>query len=131
MIPESSVVLSGMPPLLVVLAMKTLIAPQGVSIHLVRPFEIWLILDLFQNLMHRFSEHSVYHLRSCRPRLPDKIPSKSVIIVEVRPEIPSLLRDNLTLSLALLLVLFNPLILINSIHELAYTNNRLPNQRLL
>ena len=131
MIPKSSAVLSGMPSLLVVLAMKTLTAPQGVSIHLVRPFEVWLILDLLRNLMHRFSEHSVYHLRSCRPRLPDKIPPKSVIIVEVRPEIPSLLRDNLTLSLALLLVLFNPLILINSIHELAYTNNRLPNQRLL
>ena len=72
-----------MPPLLMVLAMEALIVSQGVSIHFVRPFEVWLILDLLQNLMHRFSEHSVNYLRSCRPRLPNKIPPRSVIIVEV------------------------------------------------
>ena len=55
---------------------------------------------------------------------------ESVIVVMVRPEIPSILRDNLTLSLTLLLVLLNLLILINPIHELAYTGNRFPRQRL-
>ena len=80
--------------------------------------------------MHRFSEHSVYHLRSCKPRLPSKIPSGSIIVVAVQPEIPHILRDNLTLSLALLLVLLNPFILINLIHKLVYTINRLPSQRL-
>ena len=99
MILQSSAVLSGMPLLLVVSAMKALITPQGVSTHLVRPFEVWLILDLLQNLMHWFSEHNVYYLKSCRPRLPGKIPLRSVIIIEVRPEIPSFLNDNLSFPL--------------------------------
>ena len=130
MIPQSSAVLGGMPPLLVVLAMEALIVSQGVSTHFVRPFEVWLILDLLRNLVHQFSEHSVNHLRSCRPRLPNKIPPRSIIIVAVRPEIPHLLKDDLTLSLVSLLVLLDPLILINPIHELAYTSNGLSGQRL-
>ena len=130
MILLSSAVLGGMPPLLVVLAIKALITSQRVSTHFVRPFEVWLVLDLLQNLMHQFSEHSVNHLRSCRPRLPSKIPLRSVIVVVVRPEIFPLLWDDLTLSLVSLLVILNPFILINPIHELAYTGNRHPGQRL-
>ena len=80
--------------------------------------------------MHRFSKHSINRLRSCRPRLPSKIPPGSVIVVTVQPEISYLLRDNLVLSLALLLVLFNPFILINPIYELADTANRFSSQRL-
>ena len=64
--------------------------------------------------MHRFSEHSVNHLRSCKLRLPSKIPPASVIVVMVQLEIPPLLRDNLALSLTLLLVFLNPLILVDS-----------------
>ena len=130
MVPQNSAVLSGMPPLLVVLAMKASIAPQGVSSHFVWPFEVWLVLDLLQDLMHWFSEHSVNCLRSCRPRLSSKIPLGFVIVVAVRSEISHLLRDNLILSFALQLVLLNPFILINSIHELAYTGNGFPSQRL-
>ena len=131
MVPQCSAVLCGMSPLLVVLAMKALVVPQRISTHFVRPFEVWLVFYLLQNLMHRFSKHNVNHLRSCRLRLPSKILSGSVIVVTVRPEIPHLLRDNLAFSLALLLVLFNPFILVNPIHELAYTGNRYPSQRLL
>ena len=58
------------------------------------------------------------------------VASESVIVVMVRPEIPPILRDNLTFFLTLLLVLLNLLILINLIHELAYTGNRFPRQRL-
>ena len=76
--------------------------------------------------MHRFSEHNVYHLRSYRPRLPNKIPSVVVIVVAVQPEIPPLLRNNLALSHVLLLVFFNPLVLINLIHELSYIGNEFP-----
>ena len=93
------------------------------------PFEVWLILDFFQDLMYWFSEHYVNHLRSRRPKLPSKIPLGSIIIVVVRPKTPPLLTDNLTLPLALLLVLLEPLILIYLIHKLAYAGNRFPNQR--
>ena len=76
--------------------------------------------------MHWFSEHSVYHLRSCRPRLPKKIPLGSIIVVTVQLEIPLLSRDNLAFSLVLLLVFFNSIVLVNPIHELAYTGNEFP-----
>ena len=74
--------------------------------------------------MHWFSEHSVNHLKSRRSRLSSKIPLGSIIVVFVRPEIPPLLRDNLTLTLplALLLVFFDPLILINAIHKSTNTS---------
>ena len=130
MVPQCSIVLSGMSPLLVVLAVKALVAPQKVSTHSVWPLEVWLVFYLLQNLMHRFSKHNVNRLRSCRLKLPSKISPGSVIVVMVRPEIPHLLRDNLALSFTLLLVLFNPLILVNSIHKLAYTDNKFLSQRL-
>ena len=130
MIPQSSTVLGGISLILVVLALKALIAPHGVCSHLVWPFEVWFILDLLQDLMYWFSKHHINHLRSRRSILPSKIPSGFVIVVAVRPEIPHLLKDNLTLPLSLLLVLLDPLILIYPIHELAYTSSRLPNQRL-
>ena len=106
--------------------MKALVAPQWVSTHLVRPSEVWLILDLLQHLMHWFFEYSVHHMRSCCLRLPNKILSGSIIMVVIQLEIPLLLRDNLALSLSLMLVFFNPLVLINLIHELAYIGNRFP-----
>ena len=48
---------------LVVLTIQTLIALHGVSSHLIRPVEEWLILDFLQNLMYRFSEYDVNLLR--------------------------------------------------------------------
>jgi len=80
--------------------------------------------------MYWFSKHCINHLRSHRPRLLGKIPSGSVIVVSVQPEVPPLLRGNLSLSLPLVLVFLDPLVLINSIHELAYTGSKLPSQRL-
>ena len=118
-----------MSPLLVVLVAKVLVVPQRVSTHSVQPLEVLLIFYLLQNLMHRFSKHNINCLRSCRLRLPSKIPSGFVIVVTVRPKIPLLLRDNISLSLTLLLVLFNPFILVNLIHKLVYIGNRLPSQR--
>ena len=129
-IPQISTVLCGVPLVLVVLAIKTLIAPQGVSCHLVWPFEERLILNLLQNLKYRFSEHRINHLGTGRPRLPSKVLSRSVVIVSVRLEISTLLRDNLSLTFPLLLVFLNPLILVNPIHELAHTSDKLSCQRL-
>ena len=80
--------------------------------------------------MYWISEHSIYHLRGCRLKLPSKIPTRSTVVITIRPEIPPLLRDNLALSLALLLILFNPLVFVNPIHKLAYTVDRFPSQRL-
>ena len=79
--------------------------------------------------MYWISEYSIDHLRGCKLRLPSKIPTRSTVVVTVRPEIPPFLRDNFALSLALLLVIFNLLVLVNPIHELAYTVDRFPNQR--
>ena len=109
---------------------KDLVTLHWVSSHLIWPFKVWLILDLLRDLVYWFSKHYINHLRSRRPRLPSKIPSGFVIVVSVQPEVPSLLRDNLSLSLPLLLVFLDPLVLINSVHELAYTGSELPSQRL-
>ena len=46
-----------------VLIIQTLIVLYGVSRHLIRPLEEWLILDFLQNLRYRFSEYSVKLLR--------------------------------------------------------------------
>ena len=124
MIPQISTVLCGVPLVLVVLAIKTLIALQGVSCHRVWPFEERLILNLLQNLKYRFSEHRINHLGTGRPRLPNKVLSRSVVIVSVRLKISTLLRDNLSLSFPLLLVFLNPLILVNPVHELAQAGDK-------
>ena len=62
--------------------------------------------------------------------MPHKTSPRSAIIVPVRLEIPSVLRDHLSLPLSLLLVLLDPLILINAIHEPMHTLDRFPDQRL-
>ena len=116
MVPQSSTVLSGVSSFLVVLAMKTLVAPHRIPYHLVWPFEVWLILDFLQDLVYWFSEHRINHLRSHRPKLPSRISSGFIIVIAVRPKILHLLRDNLTLPLVLLLVLLNALILVYPIH---------------
>ena len=59
MISQSSAVLGGMPPLLVILAVEALVAPRGVSSHFVLSFEVWFVLDLLQDLKHWFLEHHV------------------------------------------------------------------------
>ena len=129
MVPQISTVPRSMSPVLMVLAIKALVTPHRVSNHLVWPFEEWFILYLLQNLTHRFSEHNINHLSVGRSKLPCKISSRSVIIVSVGPEILPFLRDNLSLSFPLLLVFLNPLVLINSIHELAHASNRFASQR--
>ena len=80
--------------------------------------------------MYWLSEYCVNHLRSCRPRLSSKIPSGPAIIVFVRPKISPILRDNLSLSLPLLLVFLNPLVLVNTIHKLMHTPYRFLGQGL-
>ena len=52
MIPHISIIFCGVSLVLVLLAIKALIAPQGVSYHFIWPFEERLILNLLQNLVH-------------------------------------------------------------------------------
>ena len=130
MIPQIPTVLNGVSLVLVVVAIKALIVPHGISCHLIWPFEERLILNLFQYLMHWLLEHNINHLSVDRPWLPNKVSSRLVIIVSVRPEISHLLKDNLSLTFPLLLAFLNPLVLINPVHELVHTGNRFACQRL-
>ena len=110
--------------------MKTLITFCRVFTHLIGPPEVWLILYFLQNLVYKLLEHSANYLGDIRPRVPNKISSGSIVIVFFRPEIPSVLRNYLSLHLSLLLILLYPFVFINMIHELTYAPNRLPCQRL-
>ena len=63
MIPKVPTVFCSMSVVLVVLTIQTLITLHGVSNHLIRLLEEWLILDFLQNLMYRFFEYDVNLLR--------------------------------------------------------------------
>ena len=115
---------------LVVLAIKILIAPYGLPRHLIRPFKVWLVLDFLQHPMYWFSEHSIDSLCVGCSRMPYEISHRAVAVMSVRPEIPPLLRDNLFFSLTLQLVFLYSFILIDLIHQLAHTSDRLTSQRL-
>ena len=115
---------------LVVLAIKVLIAPRGLSRHLIRPLKVWLVLDFLQHPMYWFSEYSIDSLCVSCSGLPYEISYQAVAVISVRPEIPPLLRDNLLFSLTLQLVFLYSFILIDPIHRLAHTSGRLTSQRL-
>ena len=89
-----------------------------------------LILKFFKDLVYWLSEHSTDYFSSSKSKMPRKIFPRSIVIVPIRPEIPSILRDHLSFPLPLLLVLLNLLILINMVHELTHTPNWFPSQRL-
>ena len=128
MIPQVPTVFGGVSLVLVVVAIKALIVPHGISCHLIWPFEKWLILNLFQHLAHWLSEHNINCLRVSSSELPSKISPWSIIIVSVQLKIPHLLRDNLSLTFPLLLVFLNPFIFVNPIHELTHNGDRFTSQ---
>ena len=78
--------------------------------------------------MYWFSEYNPYVLRIGYLRLPCEVSPWATIGVSVRPEIPHLLKDNLLLSLALHLVFFYSLVLIDLIHQLVHASGRLASQ---
>ena len=64
-------------------------------------------------------------------RLLRVISSRPIIAVKsIRPKVPPLLKDNLRFALPHLLVLFDSLVLVDSIHELAHAGDRFPSQGL-
>ena len=113
---------------LVVLVIKVLIAPQGLSRHLIRPPEVWLVLDFLQHPMYWFSKYSIDSLCVGCSRLPYELSPQEVAVISVRPEIPSLLRDNLLFSLTMQLVFLYSFILIDPIHQLAHIGGRIASQ---
>ena len=125
---EVPVILCGVSVVLVVLAIKVLVSLCRLSRHLIRPSKVWFALDFFQHLMHRFSEYSPDTLHIGCLRLPCEISFRATVDVSIRPKIPPLLRDNLLLSLALHLVFFFSLVLIDPIHQLAHAGGRLASQ---
>ena len=62
--------------------------------------------------------------------MPCKISPRSTAIIPIKLEIPPLLGDHFSLSISLLLILFDLLILVNMIYKLTHTPNKLPCQRL-
>ena len=114
MVPKVPVIFCSMSVVLEVLTIQTSIVLYGVSSHLIRPFEEWLILDFLQNLMYRFSEYGGNRLRVGWSWLPCEISPWMVIVVSVRPKITPLLRDNILLSFPLQLVLFHSFLFVNS-----------------
>ena len=123
MTPQRPVIFRGVPLLLVVLAVKTLVALRGVSFHLVQLLKIWLVLNLLQDLVNQLSEHST-------DKMPHKVSPRLVVIISIQLEVPFILRDHFSFLLSLLLVLLDLIILINIVHELTHTLNRFPDQRL-
>ena len=115
---------------LVVLAIKVLIAPRGFPRHLIQLLKVWFVLDFLQHLIYWFSKHSIDNLCVGCSRLPYKISHRAIVVISVQLEIPPLLRDNLLFSLTLQLVFFYSFILIDLIHQLAHVGGRLASQRL-
>ena len=99
-----------------VLTIEVSVSLFRISHHPVGPFEEGFVLNLFQHLMHWLSEYSLDHLIVIWPLLLYIISSWPVIVVFVRPKISSFLRDSLSFPLPLLLIVFYPFILVNSIH---------------
>ena len=79
-----------------VLTIEISVSLFRISHHLIGPFEEGFVLNLFQDLMHEFSEYSSNHQIVIWPLLLGIIPSRPVIVVSVRPKISHFLRDKLS-----------------------------------
>lgn len=62
MVALGSTVLGCIPPILMILAVETLITLGGVSPHFVGPLEIRLIFNFFQDPVYGLLEHQADHL---------------------------------------------------------------------
>ena len=110
---------------LVILAIETLIALGWVSFHFGGPFEIRLILYLFKDSVHKLLEHRVDYLGIGSQGLANEIFPWLIMAVPIRPRIFPFGKEDLGLSFALHLILFDPFLLINTVHQLAHTPSRL------
>ena len=120
MIIESSTIFGGMLRILVVLTVETLVMFGGITSHLVWPLEVRFTLYLFKDLVNWLLEHRTDHLSIRVPRVTNKISPESTMSMPLCPRISSVNRNNLCLSLPLLLILLDPFMLINLFHELTH-----------
>ena len=82
-VPKIPAILRGMLVVLVVLTIKVLIVPRGLSRHLIRPIKVWLVLDFFQYPMYQFSEYSIDSLCVGCFGLPYEISPRAAAIISV------------------------------------------------
>ena len=80
MVPQISTVLRSVSLVLMVFAIKAL-RLMGFPVILFWPFEERLILNLLQNLMHRFSEHHINCLSISKPWLPSKVSLRPLLLL--------------------------------------------------
>ena len=118
---QSPAILCSVSLVLVILTIKTLIPPHGVTPHFFWPLEVWLDLDLLKNLVHKLFEYCANHLSSRKANMSRKVSPRSVVIVPLRPKVSSGRGDHFCLPLPLLLIILDPFVFINPIHELMHT----------
>ena len=117
---QSPTIFCNVSPVLVILIIKTLISPHGVIPHFFWPLEVWLNLYLLKNLVHKLFEYCANHLSSRKASMSKKVSSRSVVIVPLKPKVSSIRGNYFGLSLALLLIVVDPFVFINLIHELTH-----------
>ena len=110
--------------ILMILTVKTLVTLRGVTFHYVWPLKVWLSFYLLKDLMNRLLEHYTNHLHTRIPNLSSKIPHGSIFIISLRHEISLVKRSNLCLPFPLLLIIFDPIVLVKWIHKLAHALRR-------
>ena len=105
-----------------ILAIKTLITPRGVTPHFIWPFEVCFNLYLLKNLMHKLLEYCVDHLGNRKPSMSSKISPRSIVIIPLKPKVSLVRRSHfcLPLPLPLLLIILNLFMFINPINELTH-----------
>ena len=129
MIPQISTILNSVSMILMIMAIKVLVMIHRISCHLIRPLEERFVFNFLQDLLYWLSKYSIHRLSVGRCKLPSTVSPRSGVLDPIRPEIPSLLRDQLHLSFPLKLILLNLPILIIHIHHLMYTDNRFTSER--
>jgi len=102
------------------MTIKDLILPHKVTSHFVWPLEVWLDLYLLKNLVRRLFEYCANHLSSRKASTSKEVSPRLVVIVPLRPKVSSVRGNYFCLSLALLLIILDPFVFINSIHELMH-----------
>ena len=75
-----------------------------------------------ENLMNRLLEHCTNHLRTRMPSMSCKISFESIVVISLRPKVSLVKKSHLWFPLPLLLILFNPFVLVNPIHQLVHAS---------